>query len=63
MLTEIFNVIAGITLFLFAIHYICYIVQAISVSGNSKTTRSIAMQSEDAKFIKKWVFSPREFDE
>lgn len=58
MLTEIFNLTAGITLFLFTIHYICYIIQTLSINGDNqqvivRTTRSIAMQSEDAKYIKK----------
>lgn len=63
MLAEIFNLAAGISLFLFTIHYICYIVQTLSVHTNQvsaesnrnfvKSTRSVAMQSEDAKYIKK----------
>lgn len=73
MFAELFNFLAGITLFLFTIHYICYIVRTLSISGAAepnidrnriatnkqsetivfKTTRDIAMQSEDAKYIKK----------
>lgn len=74
MFAEIFNFIAGITLFLFVIHYLCYIVQTLLINlsaeenSNSsgciatdkqrkhfmpKLTRSVAMQSEEAKFIKK----------
>lgn len=44
MLTILFNIIAGITLFLFIIHYIYYIVTTLTIN---------AMQSEDAKYIKK----------
>lgn len=63
MFTETFNFIAGITLFLFTIHYICYIVQTLSLncselsatnSTEVKSTRSVAMQSEEAKFIQKY---------
>ncbi|XP_031627665.1 kinesin-associated protein 3 isoform X1 [Contarinia nasturtii] len=74
MFAELFNFVAGITLFLFVIHYLCYIVQTLSINPStaestnssdciatdkqrenfaSKSTRSIAMQSEDAKYIKK----------
>lgn len=75
MFAELFNFIAGITLFLFTIHYVFYIIQTLSINAVAttdpntnqnriatskqsesavvKTTRSIAMQSEDAKYIKK----------
>lgn len=74
MFADLYNFLAGITLFLFVIHYICYIVQTLSISRNPsieqpsniciatdkqvndivvKSTRSVAMQSEDAKYIKK----------
>lgn len=75
MFAELFNFIAGITLFLFVIHYLCYILQTLSINRNAskqqpnsqdciatdkqrenyiqKKTRSVAMQSEDAKYIKK----------
>lgn len=53
MLTTICNLVAGITLFFFSIHYICYIVQALSHLNHR--TRSIGMQSEDATYIKKYV--------
>ncbi|XP_055301078.1 kinesin-associated protein 3 [Sitodiplosis mosellana] len=75
MFSELFNFVAGITLFLFVIHYLCYIVQTLSINPSAeqkptnssdcvatdkqrenclqKSTRSVAMQSEDAKYIKK----------
>lgn len=75
MFAELFDFVAGITLFLFVIHYLCYIVQTLSINPGTaqstttssdciatdkqrenftqKSTRSIAMQSEDAKYIKK----------
>lgn len=78
MFAELINLTAGITLFLFVIHYICYIAQTLSINSNAsanqqfdqnnsiatdkqyqknavKTTRSVAMQSEDAKYIKKYA--------
>lgn len=77
MFDQLINLTAGITLFLFVIHYICYIVQTLSINSNAiadqqsiklnsiatdkqsqgivvKATRSIAMQSDDAKYIKKY---------
>lgn len=53
MFTTICNLVAGITLFFFSILYIYYIVYTLSQLNNR--TRSIGMQSEDAKYIKKWV--------
>lgn len=71
MFADLINLTAGITLFLFVIHYILYIVQTLSINLNAsvdqtnsiatdkqpnqvvKSTRSIAMQSDDAKYIKK----------
>lgn len=74
MFAELFDFVAGITLFLFVIHYLCYIVQTLSITPSTeqrpncgdciatdkqrensvrKSTRSVAMQSEDAKYIKK----------
>lgn len=44
MLTVLFNIVAGISLFLFAVHYVYYILSALTFTS---------MQSEDAKFIKK----------
>lgn len=78
MFAELINLTAGITLFLFVIHYICYIAQTLSINPNAsanqrfdqnnsiatdkqyqenavKTTRSVAMQSEDTKYIKKYA--------
>lgn len=74
MFAELFNFVAGITLFFVVIHYLCYIVQTVSIKSDGeqqdnsgvciatdkqpensvrKSTRSVAMQSEDAKYIKK----------
>lgn len=46
MLCALFNIFSGIVLLLFAIHYIYYIISAIS---------GYKMQSDDAKYIKKYV--------
>jgi len=52
MLAVIFNLIAGITLFLFIIHYIYYIITYLLNNNNNYNTYN-KMQSEDAKYIKK----------
>lgn len=75
MLSEFCDCVVGILLFLFVIHYICYIIRSVSGAGGNavvnssnnncratdkqvpstvqKSTRSVAMQSEDAKYIQK----------
>lgn len=87
MFAELLNFISGISLLLFVIHYLCYIVQSLSINSSTtitttttavqqhqqqstnhrdciatdkqrencvqKSTRTVAMQSEDAKYIKK----------
>lgn len=76
MFSDFYDFVAAIVLFLFVIHYFCYIIQSLSTAagGNTnaiqslnnccatdkqitsaanKSTRSVAMQSEDAKYIQK----------
>ncbi|XP_055523469.1 kinesin-associated protein 3 [Wyeomyia smithii] len=52
MLTSIFHWLAGLTLFLFTVHYLYYIVTALRSPSSSGGGHS-RMQSEDAKYIKK----------
>ncbi|XP_053694535.1 kinesin-associated protein 3 isoform X2 [Sabethes cyaneus] len=52
MLTSIFHWLAGLTLFLFTVHYLYYIVTALRTPSSSGGGHS-RMQSEDAKYIKK----------
>lgn len=76
MISAFCDFVVGILLFLFVIHYICYIIKSVTgaggnadvhstnnncratdkqalPSGAQKSTRSVAMQSEDAKYIQK----------
>lgn len=65
MLTALFNCVAGLTLFLFVVHYVYYILNALATTtANSHQPtdeppqqHSSMQQTEDAKFIKKLVFS------
>lgn len=80
MFSDLYDFVSAIVLFLFVIHYFCYIIQTLSSGvggsntveqsesgsnncratdkqvptvGANKSTRSVAMQSEDAKYIQK----------
>lgn len=66
MLTALFNCVAGLTLFLFAVHYVYYILNALATTAANhrqsddeqppSPQHAPMQQTGDAKFIKKLVY-------